>query len=205
MSTFAIPRKPELGWVGHRKSCYPARKATGKPVALAGTQSLRDGKLPKSWDHKNWREQQLVASYIRRQLSTLGITPEEKGPYSARAGEVSHLKSDFFFSLPNPEKLGDVLQLLHPTPAVCGLPKEEAYHFIIENEGYDRSYYSGFIGWLDPKGKTDLYVNLRCMNILPQTFTLYAGGGLLAASQLEDEWQETEDKLDTMRRIVGNL
>lgn len=43
------------------------------------------------------------------------------------------------------------------------------------------------------------------MNILPQTFTLYAGGGLLAASQLEDEWQETEDKLDTMRRIVGNL
>ena len=115
------------------------------------------------------------------------------------------MKSDFFFSLPNPEKLGDVLQLLHPTPAVCGLPKEEAYHFIIENEGYDRSYYSGFIGWLDPKGKTDLYVNLRCMNILPQTFTLYAGGGLLAASQLEEEWQETEDKLDTMRRIVGNL
>ena len=60
------------------------------------------------------------------------------------------------------------------------------------------------VGWI-PKAKTDLYVNLRCMNILPQTFTLYAGGGLLAASQLEDEWQETEDKLDTMRRIVGNL
>ena len=98
-------------------------KGDWQTVALAGTQSLRDGKLPKSWDHKNWREQQLVASYIRRQLSTLGITPEEKGPYSARAGEVSHLKSDFFFSLPNPEKLGDVLQLLHPTPAVCGLPK----------------------------------------------------------------------------------
>ena len=93
-------------------------KGDWQTVALAGTQSLRDGKLPKSWDHKNWREQQLVASYIRRQLSTLGITPEEKGPYSARAGEVSHLKSDFFFSLPNPEKLGDVLQLLHPTPAV---------------------------------------------------------------------------------------
>ena len=198
---------PETGtWMGGTPEILlSGEKGDWQTVALAGTQSLRDGKLPKSWDHKNWREQQLVASYIRRQLSTLGITPEEKGPYSARAGEVSHLKSDFFFSLPNPEKLGDVLQLLHPTPAVCGLPKEEAYHFIIENEGYDRSYYSGFIGWLDPKGKTDLYVNLRCMNILPQTFTLYAGGGLLAASQLEDEWQETEDKLDTMRRIVGNL
>ena len=198
---------PETGtWMGGTPEILlSGEKGDWQTVALAGTQSLRDGKLPKSWDHKNWREQQLVASYIRRQLSTLGITPEEKGPYSARAGEVSHLKSDFFFSLPDSEKLGDVLQLLHPTPAVCGLPKEEAYHFIIEHEGYDRSYYSGFIGWLDPKGKTDLYVNLRCMNILPQTFTLYAGGGLLAASQLEDEWQETEDKLDTMRRIVGNL
>lgn len=197
---------PETGtWMGSTPEILlSGEKGDWQTVALAGTQSLRDGKLPKSWDHKNWREQQLVASYIRRQLSTLGINPEEQGPYSARAGEVSHLKSDFFFSLPNSEKLGDVLQLLHPTPAVCGLPKEEAYRFIIENEGYDRSYYSGFIGWLDPKGKTDLYVNLRCMNIHPQTFTLYAGGGLLAASQLEDEWQETEIKLDTMRRIVMN-
>lgn len=104
------------------------------------------------------------------------------------------MKSDFFFSLPNPEKLGDVLQLLHPTPAVCGLPKEEAYHFIIENEGYDRSYYSGFIGWLDPKGKNRSVRKPPLHEYPPQTFTLYAGGGLLAASQLEDEWQETEDK-----------
>ena len=83
----------------------------------------------------------------------LGITPEEKGPYSARAGEVSHLKSDFFFSLPNPEKLGDVLQLLHPTPAVCGLPKEEAYHFIIENEGTIVAITPvSSVGWI-PKAK----------------------------------------------------
>lgn len=198
---------PETGtWMGGTPEILLSGvKGDWHTVALAGTQSLRDGKLPKSWDHKNWREQQLVASYIQRQLSTLGITTEEKGPYSVRAGEVSHLKSDFFFSLPDSDKLGDVLQLLHPTPAVCGLPKEEAYHFIIENEGYDRSYYSGFIGWLDPEGRTDLYVNLRCMNILPHTFTLYAGGGLLAASRLEDEWQETEDKLDTMRRLLHEV
>ena len=171
-------------------------------VALAGTQSLRNGELPRQWDHKNWREQQLVAAYIRRQLATRGILPEEKGPYSARAGEVSHLKSDFYFPLPDTDKLGDILRLLHPTPAVCGLPKEEAYRFILEHEGYDRGYYSGFIGWLDPNGRTDLYVNLRCMNIHPGTFTLYAGGGLLAASRLEEEWQETEYKLDTMRRLL---
>ncbi len=171
-------------------------------VALAGTQNLRAGNLPKNWDHKNWMEQQLVASYIQRQLSTLGISPEEKGPYAVRAGEVSHLKSDFAFSLPCSDRLGDILKLLHPTPAVCGLPKEEAYRFILENEGYDRGYYSGFIGWLDPEDQTDLYVNLRCMRIQRRMFTLYAGGGLLATSQLGDEWQETEDKMETMRRLL---
>lgn len=190
-------------WMGSTPEILlSGEKGDWHTVALAGTQNLRAGNLPKNWDHKNWMEQQLVASYIQRQLSTLGIDSKEQGPYAVRAGEVAHLKSDFHFSLPDVRKIGDVLKLLHPTPAVCGLPKEEAYRFILANEGYDRSYYSGFIGWLDPNGKTDLYVNLRCMNISPKTFTLYAGGGLLAASRLEDEWQETEDKLDTMRRLI---
>ena len=190
-------------WMGSTPEILlSGEKGDWHTVALAGTQNLRAGNLPKNWDHKNWMEQQLVASYIQRQLSTLGIDSKEQGPYAVRAGEVAHLKSDFHFSLPDVRKIGGVLKLLHPTPAVCGLPKEEAYRFILSNEGYDRSYYSGFIGWLDPNGKTDLYVNLRCMNISPTTFTLYAGGGLLAASRLEDEWQETEDKLDTMRRLI---
>ena len=74
--------------------------------------------------------------------------------------------------------------------------------FNLENEGYDRRYYSGFIGWLDPDGRTDLYVNLRCMHIEEEQLTLYAGGGLLASSELNDEWLETEKKLQTMRRII---
>lgn len=172
-------------------------------VALAGTQPLRQNRLPENWDDKNRREQQLVASYIQTQLSSLGIRPEEEGPYAARAGELSHLKSDFRFSLTGNNKLGDLLKLLHPTPAVCGLPKEEAYRFILANEGYKRRYYSGFIGWLNPDAQSDLYVNLRCMQIKEQTLTLYAGGGLLASSTLEEEWQETEDKMQTMKKIIG--
>ena len=98
------------------------------------------------------------------------------------AGALSHLKTDFQFSLKDNKGLGDLLKVLHPTPAVCGLPKEEAYRFILQNEGYDRRYYSGFIGWLDPEGRTDIYVNLRCMHIEDEQLTLYAGGGLLALS-----------------------
>lgn len=195
---------PKTGtWMGGTPEILLSGEDTSwNTVALAGTQRLINGELPKNWNQKNWKEQQLVASYIRRQLASIGIYPEEKGPFSARAGALSHLKSDFRFSLTDTKNLGDILKLLHPTPAVCGLPKEDAYKFILEHEGYDRGYYSGFIGWLAPFGKTDLYVNLRCVKIDRDRYTLFAGGGLLASSNMEEEWQETEDKMKTMQNIL---
>lgn len=195
---------PETGtWLGGTPEIIlSGEKGEWHTVALAGTQPLQNGELPVYWDEKNKREQQLVANYIYDQLDSLGIRSTMEGPYTARAGALCHLKSDFRFKLDSNCKLGSLLNLLHPTPAVCGLPKEEAYRFILEHEGYDRRYYSGFIGWLNPEGRTDLYVNLRCMNIHRETLSLYAGGGLLASSCPEDEWQETEDKLQTMQFLL---
>lgn len=60
----------------------------------------------------------------------------------------------------------------------------------------------GFVGWLSPTGRTDLYVNLRCATIQDNRYTLFAGGGLLASSRLEEEWQETNDKMQTMKKII---
>lgn len=190
-------------WMG----CTPEIILSGEKnrwntVALAGTQPLQDGRLPQEWGAKNRQEQEYVVSYIRRQLLSSGIRSTENGSYPVYAGALSHLKTDFHFTLEDNGKLGDLLELLHPTPAVCGLPKEEAYRFILENEGYDRRYYSGFIGWLDPEGRTDLYVNLRCMHVENEQLSFYAGGGLLASSELADEWLETEKKLQTMKRLL---
>ena len=195
---------PQTGtWLGSTPEIIlSGEKGEWHTVALAGTQPLQNGALPTHWDNKNRKEQQLVSTYIHDRLSSLGIDSIMEGPYPARAGGLCHLKSDFRFRLEHNDKLGYLLALLHPTPAVCGLPKEEAYRFILENEGYDRRYYSGFIGQLNPKGRTDLYVNLRCMNISEQLLTLYAGGGLLSSSEPADEWQETEDKLQTMRALL---
>lgn len=197
---------PQTGvWLGSTPEIILAgEKNEWSTVALAGTQSLQNGKLPQEWDDKNREEQEYVASYIRSQLLSFNIQPVESGPYPVFAGALSHLKTDFHFSLPDNNKLGDLLKLLHPTPAVCGLPKEEAYRFIQDNEKYDRRYYSGFIGTLNPGGKTDLYVNLRCMNISSEQLILYAGGGLLASSELEDEWLETEKKMQTMFNLIDN-
>lgn len=195
---------PQTGvWLGSTPEIIlSGRQGEWNTVALAGTQSLQNGELPQVWDEKNREEQAYVTAYIRRQLHSLGIEADEKGPYPAYAGALSHLKTDFRFSLSDPGNLGGLLEVLHPTPAVCGLPKEEAYRFILGNEGYDRKYYSGFIGWLDPEGQTDLYVNLRCMNIEDDRLVLYAGGGLLASSEVDDEWMETEKKLQTMKCIT---
>ena len=174
-----------------------------KVVALAGTQPVLWDVLPEKWDAKNRREQALVVSYLRNTLAQLGIKAAEHGPRTVQAGQLAHLKTDFDFMLEDHTHLGELLNMLHPTPAVCGLPKTESYGFIAENEGYDRAYYSGFVGWLDPDLRSDLYVNLRCMQILEDHLRLYAGSGLLATSDLESEWRETENKLHTMKRIVG--
>lgn len=172
-------------------------------VALAGTQFLHDGRLTEEWSGKNLREQACVTQYIMDCLRGRGLEPVAKGPRTATAGELAHLKTEIRFELPDTDRLGGLLSALHPTPAVCGLPKEEAFRFIEENEGYDRSYYAGFLGRLSPGGRTALYVNLRCMACGEgsSVLCLYAGGGLLPESVLEEEWMETERKLQTMKYV----
>ena len=196
---------PQTGiWIGSSPEILlSGSQELWRTVALAGTQRMIDGNLPQQWDEKNRKEQEYVASYIRHTLRLAEIEYIEKDPQPAFAGSLAHLKSNFYFAIDNPSKVYEVLKMLHPTPAVCGLPKNKAYQYILDYEGYDRSYYSGFIGWLDPEGQTDLYVNLRCMNISAAEVKLYAGGGLLSSSNKEDEWQETENKLQTMRRLIN--
>jgi isochorismate synthase len=177
--------------------------AAYQTVALAGTRKAKtDCTTATRWDHKNKNEQSLVALYLREVLARNAESWSEEKTETLTAGNVVHLKTGFSFAYPSTYKLGDLLQQLHPTPAVCGLPKEEAYRFILNEEGYDREYYSGFTGYLSADNQTDLYVNLRCMKIEAGELKLFAGGGLLPSSSRETEWKETEEKLKTMRGIL---
>lgn len=177
-----------------------------RTIALAGTMKLEGEQLNGEgeqvcWSTKNIQEQHYVAAYIKECLEHFADEIREEGPRTVRAANLVHLRSDFSFTLLNKVRVGDVLQMLHPTPAVCGLPKQEAFRFIIEHEHSPRQYYSGFMGPI-LQDSTRLYVSLRCMQILPDRFRLYAGGGLLKDSVGEQEWQETEAKLETMRRLL---
>lgn len=189
-----IGSTPEIILSGHEKEWHT--------VALAGTMPMQGEVMPTEWSKKNKEEQAFVGEYIRKTVKKFGSKLTEKGPYTARAGQLVHLKTDFYFQLKDTDHLGNVLQELHPTPAVCGLPKEEAYQFILQTEPHDRLFYSGIIGWIDPEGDTTLYVNLRCMHLDKNTATLYAGGGILTDSTADAEWEETQQKMNTMRHIL---
>lgn len=178
-------------------------------MALAGTMPFAD---EVGWSDKNIQEQRYVATYITEQLEHFSNDISEQGPRTVRAGHLAHLRSDFHFTLKDGGRLGELVEALHPTPAVCGLPKEKAFCFILDTEHNDRLYYSGFMGplhtppsTLHPHSSTRLFVTLRCMQIFRDGYRLYAGGGLLKDSVEEQEWQETETKLDTMRNIIRNV
>lgn len=189
------------------RACPDGRGGDFRTMALAGTRNVSEGMRGDSdlddlsgWSDKNICEQSFVASYVTECIERFTDAFTERGPYTARAGHLLHLRSDFSFHLGDTAHLGDFLQMIHPTPAVCGLPKQETFDFILANESEPRRYYSGFMGMMDPCGSTHLYVTLRSMEICGDRFRLYAGGGLLAESVEEDEWRETEEKMKTMRK-----
>ncbi len=165
-------------------------------MALAGTMTL--GKL--NWSEKNIAEQAYVTTYITECIERFTNNFQIEGPYSVRAGELVHLRTDFHFSIISDDALGKIIATLHPTPAVCGIPKRETNDFIIANEHRPRRYYSGFMGTIGSDGSANLYVSLRCMEICGNEYRLHAGGGLIADSEEESEWNETETKMQTIRR-----
>lgn len=155
-----------------------------------------------TWSQKNRQEQQLVARYLEAQLQGLASEIDETAPYTQQAGDLLHLRSDFTFRLKPQCGLGDIVRSLHPTPAVCGLPKAEAWAFINANESAPRRYYSGFAGPVSRTSDVRLYVSLRCMELFDGGLRLYAGGGLLKDSTEEQEWEETKAKMETMKRLL---
>lgn len=177
-------------------------KGKGLTVSLAGTQQGDEYGDISAWDSKNVMEQELVTDYIKDVLdkNKVKYIVGEKKPISA--GRIKHIKTEFFLDLSTDTSISTLIKDLHPTPAVCGLPKQEAIKFIKENENYMRKYYSGFVGVVDDKKNIDLYVNLRCANITDQKVTLYAGSGIVQSSNLNDEWIETERKMKSIGDVL---
>ncbi|MEO9964326.1 MAG: chorismate-binding protein [Reichenbachiella sp.] len=177
-------------------------------ISLAGTQEIRPGfdLSQASWTQKEIEEQALVSRYIINCFKKIRLREfDEYGPKTVKAGNLIHLKTKFTVDMEdvNFPQLGSVmLDLLHPTSAVCGMPMLPAARFLKENEGYDREYYSGYLGPVSYEGQTALYVNLRCAKVFKNDMILFAGAGVTEDSDPEREWNETEIKFQTLLNII---
>ncbi len=179
-----------------------------RTIALAGTQQLenRDSMRNVAWRSKEIEEQAMVSRYIINCFKKIRLRDfEEDGPKTVAAGNLLHLRTDFTVNMDqvNFPELGSVmLKLLHPTSAVCGLPKEPALNFIHKHEAYQRDLYAGFLGPVNMSDQANIYVNLRCMQLTREGALLYAGAGVTADSDPEKEWQETEMKMQTLQSVL---
>ncbi|MDT8911220.1 isochorismate synthase [Amycolatopsis sp. PS_44_ISF1] len=97
----------------------------------------------------------------------------------------------------------DLAAALHPTPAICGTPTAVARELVQELEPFDRGYYAGTVGWVDAAGDGEWAVAIRCAEIASSTMRLYAGGGIVAASDPQAEFDETVAKLRTLLAAMG--
>ena len=164
-------------------------------MALAGTRTWEHG----NWNDKNSHEQRMVSDYIEGQLQSLGARITRHGPYTSKAGHLFHLRTDYTFHLPKPTSPLKILNLLHPTPALCGLPKMEAWNFIRLFERNKRMYYGGYLGPLNLRAETNIFVNIRCAQMRPGGKALFfAGGGLTRNSIFSEEKEEIKRKMETL-------
>lgn len=181
-----------------------------RTVALAGTQANKPEKTLQeiTWSQKEIEEQAMVSRYIINCFKKIRLREfEEEGPKTVIAGNLLHLKTCFEVDMQatNFPQLGTVmLDLLHPTSAVCGMPKMESLQFILENENYQREFYSGFLGPINLEEESHLFVNLRCLQFLHDQIIFYAGAGITEDSDAEKEWIETEMKCKTMAKVIFN-
>ncbi|MDR1859782.1 MAG: chorismate-binding protein [Bacteroidales bacterium] len=201
-----IVNLPKAGlWLGGTpEALFLQHDARCETVSLAGTQ-LRQPSGDYLWHTKEIEEQAFVSRYMLDVFYRFGVWPyHTAGPETAETGNVAHLKTTFSFAADKiAEKAGDFIAALHPTPAVCGLPKAEARDFILRSEPSPRRYYTGFLGPCCPDGSIRLYVNLRCMEIVDQHCLLHLGGGITARSVPEKEWNETVAKAQPLYDAIA--
>ncbi len=208
---------PMVGlWLGATpETLFSLEKKTFRTMALAGTQKY-DEDVKVVWSEKEKQEQSMVTDFLENTLEKVVPILMISKPATIKAGNVLHLKTEVGGTINT--RLCDIpclIKKLHPTPAVCGLPKDKAKAFIQENENYDREFYTGFLGEINfnddvfndktkaTNSYADLYVNLRCMKINKDLATLFVGGGITKDSIPEDEWNETVHKAGTMMQILS--
>ncbi|MDD3180955.1 MAG: isochorismate synthase [Opitutaceae bacterium] len=154
---------------------------------------------------KDLREQFLVLESIQRRLADLKLELEyPPGPRLRILSNLQHLQTPIAAALPAGVHVLDLVERLHPTPAVGGTPRSPACAALRRLEPFSRGLYAGPLGWVNHRGGGEFFVGLRSALIDGATATAYAGAGIVAGSEASAELAETELKFDALlNALVG--
>ncbi len=198
---------PKVGkWMGATpETLLEVKNKEFKTMSLAGTQLYNEEKKA-NWSPKEIEEQYIVTDYIKSKLSVVVNNLFVNEIETIKIGNLLHLRT--LISGKVDGNISKLIEVLHPTPAVCGFPKNQTKDFILHQEGYNRKFYTGFLGELNLENNeksslSNLYVNLRCMEITSESSVkIYIGGGVTKDSDSEKEWEETVAKSLAMKNVL---
>ena len=154
---------------------------------------------------KDQEEHRLVVDDMRTRLEGLvsGIVVPHR-PSLKKMATVQHLSTVIEGDVAEGTGVLDIVDAVHPTPAVGGVPRREAVEYIAAHEPLDRGWYTGGIGWLTPSGDGEIAIGLRCGLVNGSTTTLFAGAGIVADSDPGSEVLETRLKLRPLLDLVAS-
>lgn len=190
--------KDDRCWIGAFSEVlgkFNKKTSEFETMSLAGTLPVEE-----SWTSKELEEQKPVTLFIKNILTKFASEVTESETYDHISGNIKHLRTDFKAQIEN-SKLEDLIAELHPTPAVCGIPKDFCQKAIENFEPHPRKFYAGYIQ-LETAQTIQYFVNLRCAEFFKNAALIYVGGGITAESSPEKEWKETELK---SQAILKNL
>jgi isochorismate synthase len=201
--TFFYSTKNEV-WIGATPEILLEKKEQHiKTVSLAGTR-LASG-ANEDWGQKERHEQQVVTDFIANTIKEInGKSLQVNGPFTVQAAHLEHLKSEISFE--SELDISSLVKAFHPTPAVCGLPREAGFQLINRLEKHDRGNYAGVVGWTSAQS-AHLFVQLRCARIdaAANKAYIFSGGGIMKDSVPEKEWEEAENKANVMLNLFSEL
>lgn len=171
--------------------------------ALAGTKPVDD---ESPWSAKNIEEHDFVVEDILSRLSALpGSVRAEKGErHDLKYAAVRHLCTPIRLESDEPLPVSEIIHSLHPTPAVCGFPREKGLECIRVYEDHPRNCYGGLITVPTSTGPLT-YVILRCVHFDTEKWAIYTGSGITHASEADDEWLETEAKATPLVQLLSSF
>jgi len=170
--------------------------------ALAGTASCGEGAALMA-SAKDRLEHELVVDTILAGLGRAGLVPRRpRHPRLARHGQLVHLHTAITACHRGQDPLA-IAAVLHPTPAVAGLPRREAMGWLRSLEPFERGHYAAPIGWLDAAGDLELRVAIRSGTLQQRRLILTAGAGLVRKSEVERELAEVQLKLGVLQQQLS--